>query len=134
MPFCCSALQHTATHCNALQHTAAHCSSLQHTVAHCSTLQLTAAHCNTLQPAAIHYLMSPDTCWLFPAVQGSFYCLSAKREREALSPVFLAADDNSFHRLSTMGWLQSVGSIRLQVSFAEYRLFYRALLQKRPII
>jgi len=33
-----------------------------------------------------------------------------------------------------MGWLRSVGSIRLWVSFAEYRLFYRALLQKRPII
>ena len=33
-----------------------------------------------------------------------------------------------------MGWLRSVGSIKLQVSFAEYRLFYRALLQKRPII
>jgi len=29
-----------------------------------------------------------------------------------------------------MGWLRSVGSIKLQVSFAEYRLFYRALLQK----
>ena len=27
-----------------------------------------------------------------------------------------------------------IGSIKLQVSFAEYRLFYRALLQKRPII
>jgi len=34
----------------------------------------------------------------------------------------------------TMGWLRSVGSMKLQVSFAEYRLFYRALLQKRPII
>jgi len=33
-----------------------------------------------------------------------------------------------------MGWLQLVGSIKLQVSFAEYRLFYRALLQKRPLI
>jgi len=33
-----------------------------------------------------------------------------------------------------MGWLRSVGSIRIQVSFAEYRLFYRALLQKRPVI
>ena len=33
-----------------------------------------------------------------------------------------------------MGWLRSVRSIKLQVSFAEYRLFYRALLQKRPII
>ena len=34
----------------------------------------------------------------------------------------------------SMGWLWSVGSIQLQVTFAEYRLFYRALLQKRPII
>jgi len=33
-----------------------------------------------------------------------------------------------------MGWLRSVGSIKLYVSFAEYFLFYRALLQKRPII
>jgi len=34
----------------------------------------------------------------------------------------------------TMGWLRSGGLITLQVSFAEYCLFYRALLQKRPII
>ena len=34
----------------------------------------------------------------------------------------------------TLGWLRLVGSIKLQVSFAEYSLFYRALLQKRPII
>ena len=33
-----------------------------------------------------------------------------------------------------MGWLWQVGSIKLYVSFAEYRLFYRARLQKRPII
>jgi len=32
-----------------------------------------------------------------------------------------------------MGWLQIVGSLKLWVSFAEYRLFYRALLQKRPM-
>jgi len=35
---------------------------------------------------------------------------------------------------SIMGWLRLVGSIKLQVSFAEYCLFYRAFLQKRPII
>ena len=34
----------------------------------------------------------------------------------------------------SMGWLRSVGSIKLQVSFAEYRLFYKPLLQKRPVI
>ena len=33
-----------------------------------------------------------------------------------------------------MGWLRSVGLIKLQVSLAEYGLFHRALLQKRPII
>ena len=33
-----------------------------------------------------------------------------------------------------MGWLRLVGSIKLQVSFVEYSLFYRALLQKRPVI
>jgi len=33
-----------------------------------------------------------------------------------------------------MGWLRVVGSLKLQVSFAEYSLFYRALLQKRHII
>ena len=33
-----------------------------------------------------------------------------------------------------MGWLQWVGSFKLYVSFAQYRLFYRALLQKRPMI
>ena len=33
-----------------------------------------------------------------------------------------------------MGSLQLVGSSKLKVSFAEYHLFFRALLQKRPII
>ena len=33
-----------------------------------------------------------------------------------------------------MGWLRLVESIKLDVSFAEYRLFCRALLQKRPTI
>ena len=32
-----------------------------------------------------------------------------------------------------IGWLRLLGSLKLYVSFAEYRLFYRALLQKRPI-
>jgi len=32
----------------------------------------------------------------------------------------------------SVGWLWLVGSLKLQVSFAEYSLFYRALLQSRP--
>ena len=38
------------------------------------------------------------------------------------------------HAYWPMGWLRLVGSLKLQVSFAEYSLFYRALLQERPII
>jgi len=38
------------------------------------------------------------------------------------------------HEETSMGSLRLVGSSKLQVSFAEYRLFYRALLQKRHII
>jgi len=33
-----------------------------------------------------------------------------------------------------MGWLRLVGSSKLYVSFAEYSLFYRTLLQKRPML
>ena len=33
-----------------------------------------------------------------------------------------------------MGWLRLVGSLKLWVFFAGYRLFYRALLQRRPVI
>ena len=33
-----------------------------------------------------------------------------------------------------MGWLRLVDSLKLQVSFVEYRFFYRALCQKRPMI
>ena len=36
--------------------------------------------------------------------------------------------------LQNMGWLQLVGSLKSYDSFAEYCLFYRAFLQKRPTI
>ena len=44
------------------------------------------------------------------------------------------AADNYVLRSCTMGWLRSVRSIKLYVSIAEYCLFCRALLQKRPLI
>ena len=34
----------------------------------------------------------------------------------------------------SIGWLRLVRSLKSYVSFAEYRLLYRALSQKRPII
>jgi len=36
--------------------------------------------------------------------------------------------------MSRIGWLRLVGSLKSQVSFVEYRLFYGAFWQKRPII
>ena len=39
-----------------------------------------------------------------------------------------------YAQIYVMGWLHVVGSLKLYVSFAEYCLFYRSLLQKRPII
>jgi len=41
---------------------------------------------------------------------------------------------SSTHFRGGMGWLRLVGSLKLYVSFAGYSLFYRALLQKRPMI
>ena len=38
------------------------------------------------------------------------------------------------HRVAGYGAATLVGSLKLQVSFAEYRLFYGALLQQRRII
>ena len=87
-----------------MQHTATHSNTQQNTTTHCNTLQHTSTHCNTLQHTATH-------------------CNTLNQYRVALVRMFI-----------DMGWLRSVGSIKLVVSFAAYRLFYRALLQKRPII
>ena len=40
----------------------------------------------------------------------------------------------TYRAITHMGWLRLVGSLKFQVSFAEHCLFYRALLQKRPMI
>ena len=42
--------------------------------------------------------------------------------------------DVTLLRFAYVGCLRLVGSLKLYVSFAEYSLFYRALLQKRPMI
>jgi len=52
-----------------------------------------------------------------------------------ISHVTLAASENSWYQFCfDIGWLWWAGAWKLQVSFAESSLFYRALLQKRPII
>ena len=96
-------LQHTATHCNTLQHVICVCNDWSAT--HCNTLQHTATHCNTLQ-----HVICVCNDW-------SIQCADFWRMSLIVS-----------HRS-----LRLVGSFKLQVSSAEYSLFYRALVQKRPI-
>jgi len=88
---------------------ATHCNTLQHTATHCNTLQRTATHCNTLQRTATHCNTLPTYVICTYRIH---YCVHEH----------------------PMVWLRLVGSNNLQISFAEYSLFYRALLQKWPII
>jgi len=114
-------LQRTATRCDTRQRAAIHCNTLtrtmhtkKHAVTHCSALQHAAMHCNTLT-RVMH--TRARTCTHAHLVGTTV----------ARSLPLLASTVG-------LGWLRSVGSIKLYVSLAEYRLFYRALLQKRPII
>jgi len=110
---CCSVLQCVAVCCSVYEsplHPPASCAHSKIWVMCCSVLQCVAVCCSVLQCVAV-------CCSVLQCVA----LCSLQRLRH--------------HRVcSTMGWLRLVGSIKLQVSFAEYSLFYRALLQKRPII
>jgi len=59
-------------------------------------------------------------------------CCSEKEQRKGKT--FLRrGEKRASLPLIVMEWLRLVGSLKGQVSFAEYRLFHRTLLQKRPI-
>jgi len=47
---------------------------------------------------------------------------------------YVCTYNDGFSVYTDMGWLRFASSSKLDVSFAEYSLFYRDLLQKRPII
>ena len=64
------------------------------------------------------------------ALRHSVLCCSNTRIYSMLTPHLQVLHMSAWD----MVWLRSVGSIELQVSFAKYRLFYKALLQKRPMI
>ena len=124
----CNTLQHAATRCNALHHVAPYCDTLHHTATryipfpellvdlvdddaatHCKILQRTTSNCNVLQRTATH--------------------IHARRSNLNNCTIWLI-----YIAVSCKGWLRLVGALKLQVSIGKYSLFYRALLQKRPII
>jgi len=145
-------LQHTATHCNTLQHTTTHCNTLQYTAWHVPNVlsvaedkHLTVTHCITPQHFASHILLVRKS-WRYvsrcntPTATHIALVLTV-----AVDIHFAATHCNTLQHTTTrcntycpcfdsMGWLRSVGSIKLYASCAEYCLFCRALLQKRPII
>jgi len=74
-----------------------------------------------------------------------FICMNVAcvRTTRAHQPCSILALTQSVSMLDTlakpidkwaMGWLRLVGYLKLYVSFAEYRLFYRSLLRKKPVI
>ena len=77
------------------------------------------------EPYERHYILSATKALLKRCIRWS-----RPRTQDAVGNDM----DHMDRRSSHMGWLRLVGSLKLQVSFAEYRLFYRALLQKRPAI
>jgi len=142
-------LQHAPTRCNTLQHTATHCCNTLHDpVTHCNSLLWLQKHSLLTYASRRRVLQSPSinkltniawVDWYWKYVDGqlmfswwlavSFY-LSRLLGGEVMRARTSANDDSDVD----MGWLRSVGSSKLYIFFAEYHLFYRALLQRRPII
>jgi len=117
-------LQHPATYCNTMQHTSSSDDLRGRTSCrpYCNTLQHTATYCNTL-----HLQMTFEEQHRVDTV--FFHVINPKHLRICIG--YHAPKEFLLHH---MGWLRLVGSIKFQVSFAEYHLFDRALLQKRPVI
>jgi len=82
---------------------------------------------NDLQHSA-SYGSSPSCIWQWRYI---FWSVDISQIHRLCIPLYM---HDSLKLQVNMRWLRLVGSLELQVSFAEYCLFYRALLQKRPII
>ena len=147
-----SLLQHTATHCNTLQHTATSCSTVQHSLPLATQLtqeifksllntrltqeilerllctQLTTACCSVLHCVAVCCSVLQCVAVCCSVLQ----CVAVCRVKEGAARCWSQLLFYCVH--CHLGWPRLVGSIELKVSSAEYRFFYRALSQKRPII
>jgi len=136
---CCSVLQCVAVCCSVLQCVAVCCSALQYTrhfcvlqcAAVCCSIHVTFVCCSVLQCVAVCCSIPVSFDIYDNSYHVQFYRTHTHQQE-------CTSNKSRFHQIgflsSTMGWLRLVGSLKLYVSFAEYSLFYRALLQTRPII
>jgi len=89
------------------------------------------AHCVPMPPLSCEFARNVAHCVPMPHANVSCETSASRLFRQRLINRCIHKIDV---RKTCMGWLRLVGSFKLQISFAEYRLFYRAFLQKKPII
>jgi len=94
----------------------------------CSVLQCVAVRYSVLQCIAVCCIITNEAAKL-PTVESMW------QKRSSINSIkYLGVYYNLSSSYSPMGWLRLVGSLKLLVFFADYSLFSRALLQKRPTI
>jgi len=83
--------------------------------------------CPPVCSCPLYRSLAPPIIYFYPS-----YTLQRVREREG--SLFDRGRVKGLSLARSLGWLRLVDSCKLHVSFAEYCLVYRVLLQKRPII
>jgi len=125
---CCSVLQWVAVCCSVLQYVAVRCGVLQ-------CVACVAVCCSVLQCVAVWmHTMPLIVTWLSRVCIHKRYIIQMYIIIYIYIYIYIYTHTHYIYTNIHMGWLLLVGTIKLQVSFAEYCFFYGALLQKRPII
>jgi len=111
--------------CTTLHHTASapHCNILQRAIMHCNAPQQQHA---TRMSVTLHHTASAPHCISATLQQTATPCNALQCTATATNTLHHACDDQFVSAAAdwkAMGWLCLVGSIKLQVSFAEFSLF-----------
>ena len=151
----CNSSQHTATHCN----TPALCvPSPTHMRYNNGHMDIYLSHTSCVTPHVLHPIICYTSSCVTPHhVLHLIMCYTSCVTPHVLHPIMMlhpimcytsCVTPHVLHPIMSytscvtstrnicirMGWLRLVGSLKSYVSFAVYRLFQRALLQKRSII
>ena len=101
----------------------------------CSVLQCVAVCCSVLQYVAMCRSVLTLEGLVGHKIGKHTQCVCVCESERARVRVYKRVIERVYsNKRRYMGWLRLVGSLKLQVSFAEYGFFYKALLQKRPTI